>query len=124
MGKHAPARPRYPSALPDDQGALGAPLLPPATSGPRGGHLRQVDMRDVLTPLCSRNRGGCSWDLRPQDCLPTSTVSDDVALWRDAGTWATMGTVVRERTRVAAGREPTFSVAGLVSKAAKTTERK
>jgi len=80
-------------------------------------------MRDVLTPLCSRNRGGCPWDLRPQDCLPTSTVSDDVAPWRAAGTWATRGTVVRERTRVAAGREPTPSVAGLARQAVKTTER-
>jgi len=80
-------------------------------------------MRDVLTPLCSRNRGGCPWDLRPQDFLPTSTVSDDVAPWRAAGTWATRVPAVRERTRVAAGREPTPSVAGLDRQAVKTTER-
>jgi len=100
MVTQAQARPRYPSALPEDPGALGAPVMPPATSGPRGGPPRQGDMRDVLTPLCSRHRGGCPWALRPQDFLPTSTVSDSVAPWR----------------------EPTPSVACLARQAVKTTE--
>ena len=101
------ARKRYPSDLTDAQWALVAPLIPPAKSDPRGGHPRQVDMRDVLNTLCSLNRSGCQWDMLPHDLLPKSTVYDYFAQWRDDGTWAKMVKALRERTRVAARREPT-----------------
>jgi putative transposase len=79
-------------------------------------------MREVLNTLFYLNRGGCQWDMLPHDLLPKSTVSNYVAQWRDDGTWATMVTAVRERTRVAAGREPTPSIACLDSPSVKTTK--
>jgi putative transposase len=85
MVKRAQARKRYPSDLTDDQWAIVAPLIPPAKSGPRGGHPRQVDMRDVLNTLCYLNWSGCQWDMLPHDLLPTSTVYDSFAQWRDDG---------------------------------------
>src|SRR5215468_137315 len=58
----------------------------------------------------------------PQYVLPKSTVYDYFVQWRDDGTWAKVVTALRERTRVAAGREPTPSVVCLDSQSVKTTE--
>ena len=122
MLQKAQSRKKYPSDLTDEQWAIVAPLIPPAKSGPRGGHPRQVDMREVLNTLFYLNRSGCQWDMLPHDLLPKSTVYDYFAQWRDDGTWAKMVTALRERTRVAAGREPTPSAACIDSQSVKTTE--
>src|SRR5262245_24938427 len=58
----------------------------------------------------------------PHDLLPKSTVYDYFVQWRDDGTWAKMVTVLREQTRVAAGRAPTPSVVCIDSQSVKTTE--
>ena len=83
MVKKDPARKRDPSDLTDEQWAIVAPLIPPAKSGPRGGHPRQVDMREVLNTIFFLNRRGCQWDMLPHDLLPKSTVYDSFAPWRD-----------------------------------------
>jgi putative transposase len=51
-----------------------------------------------------------------------STVYDSCAQGRDAGTWAKVVRALRERTRVAAGREPTPRAACLDRPSVKTTE--
>jgi transposase len=111
MSKADRSRKTYPSDLTDEPWTIVAPLSPPAKSGPRGGHPRQVDMRAVLNTLFSLHRSGCQWDMLPHDLLPKSRVYDYFAQWRDNGTWAKIVQALRECTRVAAGREPTPSAA-------------
>src|ERR687888_2126707 len=103
-----PPRKPYPTDLTDAQWSVLEPLIPPAK---HGGRPREVDMREVLNTLFYQNKTGCQWDLLPHDLLPKSTVYDYFARWRDDGTWAKLVKAWRERTRVAAGREPTPSAA-------------
>jgi putative transposase len=123
MEKKDQPRTKYPSDLTDEPWAIVAPLIPPAKQSSRGGPPRTVDMREVLNTIFSLNRSGCPWDRLPHDVLPKSTVYDSCAHWRDDGTWAKLVKALRERTRVAAGREPTPSAAGIESQTVKTTER-
>src|SRR5215470_14355273 len=122
MSQQDRSRKKYPSDLTDEQWAIVEPLIPPPKSSPRGGHPRTVDMREVLNTLFYLNRSGCQWDMLPHDLLPKSTVYDYFAQWRDDGTWTTMVQALRERTRVAAGREPTPSAACIDIQSVKTTE--
>src|SRR5919206_2095232 len=115
-------RKKYPSDLTDEQWAIVEPLIPPAKRSPRGGRPRKVDMREVLNTLFYLNRSGCQWEMLPHDLLPKSTVYDYFAQWRDDGTWAKLVKVLRERTRVAAGRAPTPSAVCIDSQSVKTTE--
>src|SRR5262252_782562 len=116
-------RKKYPSDLTDEQWAIVEPLIPPPKSSPRGGRPRKVDIREVLNTLLYLNRSGCQWDMLPHDLLPKSTVYDYFVQWRDDGTWAKLVKVLRERTRVAAGRAPTPSVVCIDSQSVKTPER-
>ena len=116
-------RKKYPSELTDEPWAIVEPMIPPAKQSPRGGRPRQVELREVLNTLFYLNRSGCPWEMLPHDLLPKSTVYDCFAQWRHDGTWAKLVKTLRERTRVAAGRDPPPSAACIDSQSVKTTER-
>src|SRR5262249_54083086 len=109
----------YKTDLTDAQWKIVKPLIPPAKPG---GRPREVDMREVLNTLLYQARIDCQWELLPYDLLPKSTVWDDFQQWRDDGTWQRITDALRQKVRVAAGRDPTPRVAYSDSQTVKGTE--
>jgi transposase len=111
-------RDRYKTDLTDAQWEIIRPLIPPPKPG---GRPRAVDMREVLNTLLYQARTGCQWELLPHDLLPKSTVYDYFQQWRDDGTWGRIVDALRQKVRVAEGREPTPRVGYIDSQTVKTT---
>ncbi len=98
----------YPSDLSDPEWEILAPLLPTAKPG---GRPRTVNLRRILNGIFYLLRGGCAWRMLPRDYGPWSTVYDYFRTWRLDGTWERIHTILRERGRTLAGRQPTPSAA-------------
>jgi len=61
----------FPTDLTEREWAILAPLLPPPKPGARR---RTVDLRRILTGICSIVRSECQWRLLPRAYGPWSTV--------------------------------------------------
>jgi putative transposase len=110
----------YPSDLTDREWQRLSPLLPPAKPG---GHPRTVNLRQILNGIFSLLRSGCTWRMLPRDYGPWSRVYEYFRTWRLDGTWEQIHTLLRERVRRQAEREPSPSAANTLSQSVKTTER-
>lgn len=106
------AQPTYPSDLTDAEWTVLAPLIPPAKPG---GRPRTVDMRAVCNGIFYVVQTGCQWRALPRDYPPYQTVYDYFRQWRDSGLWHQLNDTLRERTRIAAGRDASPSAAILDS---------
>ena len=116
----SPPRRPYTTDLSDGEWAILAPLIPPAKPG---GRPRSADMREILNGVFYVLRSGCAWRLLPHEFPPWSTVYHYFRTWRNAGSWETIHTALRERLRRVAGRQATPSAAIIDSQSVKTTER-
>ena len=80
-------------------------------------------MREVVNAILYVLRNGIVWRALPHDFPPWKTVNHYFRAWRADGTWGAIHDALRERVRVAAGREATPSAAILDSQSVKTTEK-
>lgn len=114
------SRKSYPTDLTDGQWAEVGPLLPAAKPG---GRPRTVDLREVLNATLYVSRTGCAWRHLPHEFPPWGTVHYYYRRFRLDGTWAAVNDRLRERVRVAAGRDPTPSAACVDTQSVRTTRR-
>jgi putative transposase len=108
----------YPSDLTAEQWDIAEPLIPVSTVG----RPRRVEMREVLNAIVYVARSGCQWDMLPHDFPPKSTVYDYFQRWRDDGTWQRIMDALRQRVRVADGREPSPGAGSIDSQTVKGAE--
>ena len=113
-------RPPYPSDLTDRQWRLLEPLIPPAKPG---GRPRSANEREIVNAILYVLRNGVVWRALPNDFPPWKTAYHYFSTWRKDGTWDAVHEALRDRVRVAGGRDVSPSAAILDSQSVKTTEK-
>ncbi|MFB9991945.1 IS5 family transposase [Deinococcus oregonensis] len=110
---------RYSSDLTDPEWALLEPLLPgPSATGRKRTHSQRVLIDAMLYVL----KTGCAWRLLPLNFPPWTTVYAQYRRWRIRGVLKHVHDVLRERVRIAAGRDAQPTAGIIDSQSAKTTE--
>lgn len=110
---------RYASDTTDQEWAVIAPYMPPAS---RRGRPRTTELRAVVNAIFYLAQSGCQWRLLPKEFPPYSTVQGYFYRWRDDGTWQTLNHALVMLAREAQGREASPSAGVIDSQSVKTTE--
>ena len=113
-------RKTYPSDLTDKQWEQVRGSIPAAKPG---GRPRSVDIREVLNAIFYLLRNGCTWRSLPHDFPKWQVVYAYFRAWERAGVWQSLNDRLREKVRVAAGREAQPSAAIIDSQSVKTTQK-
>ncbi len=112
-------KPAYDTSLSDAQWAVIEPLLP-VRDRRRGGRPLKFERRLVIDTVLYVLGTGCAWRLVPHDLAPWDVAYRWFRLWAADGTWDRLHDALRDRVRVAAGRDPQPSAAVLDSQSAKS----
>jgi putative transposase len=108
----------YPSDLTNKEWHLIEPLLPRAS---KPGRPRKYSWRAILNAIFYVLRTGCQWRCLPHDFPQWKTAYHDFWRWRKEKTWEQIHTRLRERLRVALGREAQPRAGIIDSQSVKTT---
>ena len=114
------SRERYPSDLRDKEWELLEPLLPPPK---RAGRPIKHPRREVVNAIRYVLRTGCSWRMLPHDLPPWRITFHYFRTWRRDGTLERIHEALRDRLRLAEGRDASPSGAIIDSQSVKTTEK-
>jgi putative transposase len=109
---------KYSSDLTNRQWQLIRQLLPQRSRLGR----RPLDRRRVINAILYVVRTGCQWRMLPQDFPNWSTVYGIFWRWRNDGTWQEIHDALRAKTRKAAGKKSTPTVAIVDSQSIRTAE--
>jgi putative transposase len=110
---------RYASDLSDPEFEIIAPLVAQKSGS---GKKRTVNIREILNAIFYRLRTSCQWRMLPKEFPPWYHVWYYYHTWRDDGTLERINTVIRQKVRAKAEREPEPSVAIIDSQSVATTE--
>ena len=113
-------REAYPSDLSDQQWEQIRDSIPAARPG---GRPRSTEMREVVNAIFYLLRNGCSWRGLPHDFPKWQVVYAYFRAWERDGLWQRLNDQLREKVRVAAGRDPQPSAAIIDSQSVKTTQK-
>jgi putative transposase len=109
---------KYSSDVTNRQWQLLRQLLPRRSSLGR----RPIDRRRVVNAILYVVRTGCQWRMLPKDFPKWSTVYGIFWKWRNAGVWQKLHDALRAKTRLAAGKKSTPTVAIVDSQSIRTAE--
>jgi transposase len=114
---------RYPSDMTGAEWAVCEPLLPaPAWLAGRGGRPARYCMRDIADAIRYLTHNGPVWRALPADFPPAWTVYYWADKWQKDGSAERMHDDLRERVRLAAGRNSRPSAAIIDSQSVKGSE--
>jgi putative transposase len=108
----------YPSDLSTAEYAYLEPVLP---SPPARGRPWRWPVREILDGIFYIVRTGAQWRALPHEYPPWPTVYWWFRRWRLDGTWERLNAALRERLRVAMGRDPQPSAGIIDGQSVKTT---
>ena len=109
---------KYSSDLTNRQWQLIRQLLPARSRLGR----RPIDRRRIINAILYVVRTGCQWRLLPKNFPNWSTVYNVFWRWRNAGIWQKIHDALRAKTRKAAGKKSTPTVAIVDSQSIRTAE--
>ena len=113
-------RQAYPSDLSEKEWQLLDPLLPAPKPG---GRPVKYPRREVVNAIMYVLRSGCPWRMLPHDLPPWRTAFHYFRTWRKDGTWERVHEALRDKVRIADGRQRSPSAAIIDSQSVKTTEK-
>lgn len=109
---------KYSSDVTNRQWQLLRQLLPQRSRLGR----RPIDRRRIINAILYVVRTGCQWRLLPKNFPKWSTVYGIFRKWRNDGTWQKIHDALRAKTRRAAGKKSTPTVAIIDSQSIRTAE--